>query len=196
MFKIGISGKANSGKDTLSKMLVKELCSQNNKNIVNIQYLAFADPIKEMICTMYPSLPKKYLYGPSKFRKEIIPNSFDKNGNPLSVRQLLTDLGTQGRNYDENIWIDNFDKRFDKKHQLTIVSDVRYRNEFDYLRNKNFFIIRLCRPNNDLNINHASETDQLLINDNEFDYILINNKDIKHLQNEVVNNIMPKLLNN
>jgi len=182
MVKIAVTGKANTGKNTLSKMLKKELTSYK------VDTLAFADPIKEMIRIMFPDFPKKYLYGPSSFRNEIIPGAF-KNGNPLTVRQLLIDIGTgMGRGYKESIWLDNFDIRFKKSlknNKHVIVTDVRFRNEFDHLKNHNFYMIKLHRNNNGPIINHASETNQESILDKEFDYIIDNNGSLKSLQLKV-----------
>ena len=111
MYKIAITGQANTGKNTLSRMLVKEL-RKTKGNYLGASYLAFADPIKEMVSVMFPQIPKKHLYGSSEFRKEIIKGAIDKDGNPLTIRQLLIDLGTEmGRKYKESIWLDNFDER-------------------------------------------------------------------------------------
>ena len=104
MYKIAICGKANSGKDTISKLIRREI--SKTQSGIFCEYIAFADPIKDMIRIMFPTLPEKYLTGPSKFRSEIIPGAF-KNGKPLTVRQLHTDLGTDiGRAYKETIWLD------------------------------------------------------------------------------------------
>lgn len=186
MYKIAITGKANTGKDTLSKMITKELRAINSKYMV-AHYLAFADPIKEMIRIMFPKTPRKFLYGSSKYRNEIIPGAF-KDGEPLTIRQLLIDIGTDmGRALKETVWLDNFDHRFAKipYSKLTIVTDVRFRNEFDHLKKQNFYQIRLYRQTDQPGINHISETNQNFIKDNEFDYVLHNNGTLKDLKSEV-----------
>src|SRR5271170_6405611 len=100
MYKIAITGKANTGKNTVGKLLVKGLSDQTI-DYVNLsgpvmgassKFIAFADPIKKMARLAFPIIPRKWLYGPSKFRSEVIPGAF-KNGVPLTVRQLLIDLG-------------------------------------------------------------------------------------------------------
>jgi hypothetical protein len=194
MYKIAITGKANTGKNTLSRMLIKQLRDQNGR-YMSAKQLAFADPIKEMIRQMFPTLPKKYLYGSSKFRNEFIPGAF-KNGQPLTIRQLLIDLGTEvGRNYMPTVWLDNFDYRFnqEKFRKIVVVTDVRFRNEFEHLRKKDFYQIRLYRNTGAPASTHVSETNQDSIADDEFDYVLHNDYSLRELRGEVAANIIPRL---
>jgi Cdc6-like AAA superfamily ATPase len=189
MYKIAITGKANTGKNTLSKMLVKQLREkEKTESFTSVKYMAFADPIKEMIQIMFPDLPRKFLYGSSKYRNEFIPGT-NKDGHPLTVRQLLIDLGTGvGRGYKENIWLDNFDNRFSKiNSKIVVVTDVRFRNEFDHLKKKDFYQIRLYRETDKPGINHVSETNQNSISDTEYDYVIHNNGTLAELKKEVFN---------
>lgn len=197
MYKIAITGKANSGKNTLSLILSEALrqklkipLSSDRKfdKVWESQNIAFADPIKEMIRQMFPKIPKKHLYGSSKFRSLIIPGAF-KNKEPLTIRQLLIDLGTGvGREYKQNLWLDVFDvtfaKAIKKNKDLVIVTDVRFRNEFDHLKNLEFFQIKLLRESQ-LKIDHASETNQDSIKNDEYDYIIHNNGTLQDLKIEV-----------
>ena len=190
MYKIAITGKANTGKNTLSKMLIKQLRVAQNKYMWG-KCVAFADPIKEMIRIMFPELPRKFLFGSSKYRNEIIPGAM-KSGVPLTVRQLLLDLGTEmGRGYKESVWLDNFDNRYSKyantnnKNMVLIVTDVRFRNEFEHLAKKGFYQIRLYRDDGTPGINHVSETNQNSIFDNEFNYVLDNNGSLNELKAKV-----------
>jgi len=185
MYKIAITGKANTGKNTLSKLLFKEL-GETIQGYCNAKYLAFADPIKEMIRIAYPEVPRKWLYGSSKFRTEIISGAF-KSGVPLTVRQLLIDLGNDfGRAHKPDIWLRNFDIRFNKiikkNPEVVIVTDCRFRNEFDHLKSLGFYQIRLIRDN-DIISNDISETNQDGIADTEFSYVINNNFSLKDLKN-------------
>lgn len=192
MHKIAICGKANSGKNTVSKFIIKELRDKfKNDKALNCKYIAFADPIKAMIRVMFPTLPEKYITGSSKYRASIIPGAFTKSGKPLTVRQLHIDLGTEiGRAYKETIWLEAFDCAFEKANQkdVVIVTDVRFKNEFDHLKKLGFYQIRLLRD--DLaevasKSNHSSEVEQDTIRDEEFDFVLNNNKTLKDLKTEV-----------
>lgn len=186
MYKICISGKANSGKDTVASLLYKEFNGPDNLD--NFVKIALADPIKEIIMTMFPDTEKDILYGPSKNRSNIIPNSF-KNGKPLTYRQLLQDIGTEvGRSYNENIWLDiaSFKEKQAQKDGcgMFVVGDVRFRNEFNFFRDRLYLMIRVVR-NNCSNMTHASEVEQELIQNNEFDYIIENNGTLEDLQNKI-----------
>jgi len=202
MYLISISGKINTGKNTLSALLEQELYAEYMRDIYAnpsgfiAKFMAFADPIKEIVMTMFPQADKKCLYGPSYLRDNIIPNAF-KSGKPLSYRQALLDIGTKGRSYNEYVWVDNFDYRFKNVNSfqpnLIVATDCRFREEFDYLKKEGFFQIRLYRDTNSTPIDHVSETNQNYILDREFDYILINNSSIDKLQEEIRNNIIPKL---
>lgn len=186
MYKIGICGQANSGKDTLSRLLKDKFSKTENISYKNI---AFADPIKSMIRLMFPELPEEYLTGSSFYRSKTIPGAF-KDGQPLTVRQLLIDLGTGlGRSYKESIWIDAFQHAFNQSiltHNMIVVSDCRFINEFNKLKELNFYIIKLNRNTNN-KINHISETDQNSIPLHKFDYVLDNNGTLQDLELHVDN---------
>jgi hypothetical protein len=192
MYKIAIMGKANTGKNTLAGLLIDEI-KVNGTN--SYKCMAFADPIKEIVMTMFPRANRNCLYGPSQLRSESIPGAF-KDGKPLTYRQALIDVGTEvGRKYSDRIWLENFDHRFESVvSDLVIVTDVRFRNEFDHLKEKGFFQIRLYRETGMAPIHHISETGQSSIKDEEFDYVLFNNKSLEDLKEEVKCQIIPKLI--
>lgn len=183
MYKIAICGKANTGKNTVSKLIIDKLVRKN----ATVKFVAFADPIKKMIRTAYPEIPRKWLYGSSKFRTEVIPGAF-KDGVPLTVRQLLIDLGNDfGRAHKPDIWLRNFDNTYGKlvkkNTRAVIVTDVRFRNEFDHLKKLGFYQIRLLRDEY-TKINDISETNQDGIADSEFDAVIRNNSTLEDLELE------------
>ncbi len=208
MYKIAICGRANTGKNTLSRLLEQEIYWMNNAEYharygkdmtFSSKSMAFADPIKEIVMIMFPNSNKECLYGPSHLRAESIPGAF-KNGKPLTYRQSLIDIGTEvGRNYNDKIWLENFDARYEQlliqksPPNFIVVTDVRFRNEFDHLKEKGFFQIRLYRDTGMAPIEHISETGQSSIKDEEFDYVLFNNKSLEDLKEEVQKNIVPRL---
>lgn len=211
MYKIAICGKANTGKNTLANLLYQELYERDSFEFglrnpgLNLQaysgkFMAFADPIKEIVMTMFPRANKECLYGPSKLRSEAIPGAF-KNNKPLTYRQALIDIGTEvGRSYSDKVWLENFDHRYEqilvKKNppNIIMVTDVRFRNEFDHLKDKGFFQIRLYRETGMAPIEHISETGQSSIKDEEFDYVLFNNKSLEDLKEEVKSQIIPRMI--
>lgn len=193
MYKIAITGKANTGKNTVGKLLVDSLFSSkiNNTGSYNFksQFIAFADPIKEMARLAFPELPRKWLYGSSKYRNEVIPGAFKDDYIPLTVRQLLIDIGNDfGREYKSDIWIWNLKQRLDKLSKknldIVVVTDCRFRNEFDYLKQWGFFQIRILRDAH-TKINDVSETNQDGISDSEFDAVINNNGTKQQLKSQV-----------
>ena len=185
MFKIAITGKANSGKNTVGKLLVQGLVA-SKRTMGRSKFIAFADPLKEIARITFPEIPRKWLYCPSKFRAQVIPGAF-KEGVPLTVRQLLIDLGNEyGRRYQPDRWIRTFDHRVKKLrgYDMIVVTDCRFRNEFDHLKQQGYYQIRLLRDSQ-LKINDISETNQDGIQDSEFDYVLHNNGTLKSLEEEV-----------
>ena len=193
MYKIAIFGKANSGKNTLAKKLLfnlkKEVKGLKAKN------MALADPIKEMAETMFPNIDKKFWYGSSQFRNEIIPGHFDTDGNPLTYRKVLIDLGGLGRKYNPTKWIDVFDSRFNensKKYNFITVSDARMKNEFDYFKQNGFFTIKLIREEI-VKLTDRTETEQDGIPLELFDSVINNNKSLNHLNKLIKVNVLPLL---
>jgi hypothetical protein len=189
MYKIAISGKANSGKDTIAKLFLDAYLILNNK-LPNFEFVSFADPIKEMAKLMFPRTKKKILYGPSENRNKIIPGAF-KDGQPLTYRRLLQDLGTEiGRAYKEDIWLDVLDYKLEKapkQRDFFITQDVRFINEIRFLKDRNYTLIRVKRNSTQTVSNHASETEQDSISDNEFNFIIDNNGTIEDLKEKVIN---------
>lgn len=188
MYKIAITGKANTGKNTLATYLARQFVNKNGP-LYDVEFIAFADSIKEIIRIMFPKLPKKYLYGSSKYRSEVIPGAI-KDGKPLTIRQLLIDLGTVGRTYKENLWLEVFDHKLakvtKKNPTMVVVTDVRFRNEFDHLKKSGFFMIKLYRDEV-AKIDHLSETNQDSIKDSEFDCVVLNNGTEKELFEKTIN---------
>jgi hypothetical protein len=195
MYKIALTGKANTGKNTVGKLLIQEIKYHWSPNRFSAKFIAFADPIKKMARLAFPVIPRKWLYGSSKYRGQVIPDAF-KDGAPLTVRQLLIDLGNDfGRKYKPSIWIDNFNhglqKLYKKNPKIVVVTDCRFRNEFDHLKNLGFFQIRIVRDTV-TKINDSSETNQDGIQDTEFDFVIHNNGTKDNLR-KIIQQILPQL---
>ncbi len=125
---IGISGVARSGKDTLANGFVKIL-----KEIgVKSKRLALADELKSE-CR---SFIKKTL------NIDVLNMTDDEK---KIVRPFLVFWGTHmRRKADENCWIKALENRR-KPDTLTIVSDIRYQNEADWIKENGGFLIHIAR---------------------------------------------------
>jgi dephospho-CoA kinase len=181
--KIAISGKANCGKNTVAEMLVDQL-----KFIGSIEKIvAIADPMKSIVQQMFPEAKSEYLHGESKLRSEIIdPKYKDENGNPLTYRRALLDLGKFGRAYYKDLWLNLMVEEANRSKEINtyIVSDVRFISEYSYLKKAGFIMIRVLRDQS-AKIDDVSEKEQDSIKDSDFHFVIKNNGSLKDLQEEV-----------
>lgn len=126
---IGITGRKQSGKDTVGNYLVK------NHGFVRV---AFADVLKEA-CRIIFHLDDEQLYGNAK---EIIDSNWQH-----TPREILQKVGTElfrdelpkHLKISNDIWIRsvNIQIRNLSKQGYTrfVVTDVRFKNEFDFVMN-------------------------------------------------------------
>lgn len=183
--RIALSGKAKVGKDTVARLILRHL--QLNRDECRIR--AFADPMKEIIKIMFPNADDECLYGASELRGNVISDIFlnkDFHRKPLTYRNALTDIGKHAREYNENIWITNLDNDLERSYykKIYIVSDCRFINEFNYLRNNGFYLIRVLRKGIDSGID-VSEVEQEQIPNESFDKVIHNDYSIDILSEEV-----------
>lgn len=109
-----VSGKAGSGKNTVSEMLVAKLTDIPSMTVMPY---GFADPIKYIAKAYFGWDGKKDIRG----------------------RRLLQQIGAVGREYDQDIWVKHFLGQLDKRagmfpFNFAVVSDWRFPNEFAYLK--------------------------------------------------------------
>ena len=198
---IGISGAANCGKDTVANYIVE------NYSFVKI---AFADKIKRILMDLY-DLSYNNLWGPSANRamhdvRYKIPDSDEY----LTVRLGSQAFGDCGRSLYINTWVDytindikkltnsyfyNYEDRigiikdyfsFGKKN--VIVSDCRYLNEMNRLRNEGAKIIRIKKQSSGLKDKtgkHSSEANQVQILDSYFDAVICNDSTLEDLYKKI-----------
>jgi hypothetical protein len=198
MIKIAVSGKAKSGKGLLSKLFKKHFPYRLEKfgpkklECGGTAILAFADPIKEIVGIMFPEANYECLYGASELREKIIdPKYKDKNGNVLTHRQALIDIGKLGRSYDKDFWLNKTKNIIENEclhplhADLLIINDIRFINEFEALKKDNFYTIRIKRTES-AKIDDISETQQEEIPDSAFDCVIENNSSIEALESTVL----------
>ena len=178
---IAISGKAESGKDTIAKMLKQQLEEQNYK----VMIIHFADVLK-FVCRQY----------------------FDWNGEKDEYgRTILQQVGTEMREKNNpNMWV-NITKELIRgigaEFDYVLVPDTRFKEEINML-NEYFDCTSVRVLRQDINsygmasdhVNHLtneqrahkSECD---LDDYKFDYFIINNY---YINNDDINNITLKAL--
>lgn len=194
---IGITGKAQSGKDTACRIvqLINTVdydcaCSEgegekyildNVDNILPITCMwekhAFADKLKE--CASIILGVPRFMFESGEFKESFtsLPLS-NKEGEPMTNREFLQYFGTEvGRSIDKDLWIKALMYSYGRdKESHWIVPDVRFPNEADAIRNAGGVLWKIERDGSGAG-NHISEK---LIDDIMVDIIIENNLDMKY----------------
>lgn len=125
---IGISGVARSGKDTLANGFVKILKELGVKS----KRYALADELRREVRPFIKKTLNIDVFNMTDDEKKI-------------VRPFLVFWGTHmRRKADENCWIKALENQT-KPDTLTIVSDIRYQNEADWIKDNGGFLIHIAR---------------------------------------------------
>jgi hypothetical protein len=171
---IGLSGYARSGKDTVAQFFVE-----------NYGYtrVAFADNIRHMLLDLNPYVG----IGPSNYNHTTLSDLVALNGwegakQHPEVRRLLQDLGVSARNYlGEDVWI-NAALSTPTQNDGLVITDVRFINEAEAIKNRGGQIWRVIRPGVTAVNSHISETQ---MDGYSYDRIVDNSGDFKDLSIEI-----------
>lgn len=158
---IGITGRAGSGKD-LVKSIIKD------KIYPNYSTVRFADKLKQAAEVMF-----------GWTQEQIEDRDFKEAIDPVwgfSPRKAMQLLGTEyGRGLREDLWIHSVRVLLQSPStEGLIVSDVRFDNEAEFIRENGGTLLHIQRPNGDETAlsTHASEipvtilpSDKVIIND-------------------------------
>jgi hypothetical protein len=128
---IGLTGYAQSGKDTVAKVLIDNF---------GFERVAFADPIRKLLYEMNPAVKD----GDYRLQKVIDGYGWDvaKTAFP-EVRRLLQDLGVGARKvFGEDFWVKQALSSY-RPWDNVVVTDVRFTNEAGYV--KSFHAAQLWR---------------------------------------------------
>lgn len=166
---IALTGPKGSGKDTVGQLIADM--------IPNAQTIAFADPIKQVIVDIFK------LDGISDydlFKRTVVDYKLDYVPKHLAGRHIVREIGMLMRNYD--------DKQFNNyirtcvesdTDKVWIVTDLRFDNEYTFLRSMGAKIIKITRPTYTYD-GHITErefndslVDHTLMNDGSLDYLRI-----------------------
>ncbi len=162
---IGISGYARSGKDTVASFLVEEH---------GFKRLAFADPIKEFTLKINPIIE-----GQLRLQDVVQMYGWEVAKSKEEVRRLLQETGMAARiMFGEDFWVEQAFAGADPSEDY-VISDVRFPNEADYIRDLAGAVWRINRwgvaPIN----KHASEVAMDMY---PFDYVIDNDGPLSKLQ--------------
>tara|TARA_Y100000389_G_C17460604_1_gene521369 strand:+ start:556 stop:1095 length:540 start_codon:yes stop_codon:yes gene_type:complete len=151
--KIAVGYKAGCGKDTFCNYLSKKF------NNYKTGQIAFADPIYDIMF---------YAQHTCGF-------------NSVKDRKFLQFVGTEwGRSIQDDIWI-NIALSKAKDLDIALISDLRFNNEFQTLKENGWFNVKIVRDNisssriGSGSNTHPSETELNIVHDLCWDYIIENN---------------------
>jgi len=151
-----------------------------NKLNSKIKVYNFADILKTDICINILGLTYDQCYGSDTNKNEMTNIVWEDK--KLSARDVMQIVGTDiFRKLDTNVWVRaTINKIIREKPDLAVITDCRFPNEIDCIKNSGGKVIRLTR--NPFESDHLSET--VLDKDNydwtNFDYVL-DNSDISLL---------------
>jgi len=169
---IGLSGYAQSGKDTVANILVDKY---------GYKRVAFADKIRECLFALDPIVGVRDGSSATLHLSEYFDDfGWEKAKKLPEVRRLLQVLGTEvGRNLiDEQIWIEMALGNVAIGDKV-VVTDVRFEDEAKEIKWLFGEIWRINRPNTKPANAHISE---IALDDWVFDRFIDNSGDLKMLE--------------
>ncbi len=161
---IGISGYARSGKDTVAEYLV------NNRGFTRI---AFADPIKQILYDMNPTIDGEQL------ATLVDSYGWEIAKSKVKVREYLQSLGYSARmRINPKIWImATFSQMLSTKDY--VIADVRFRNEAEAIKEFKGQVWRVERPGVEAINSHISEWE---MDNYQYDWAINNDGTIEQLE--------------
>ena len=155
MLVIGLGNKARQGKNCVANYM-QELDP-------SVQIYSFADELK-----LYCKAHHEELLPQWEAAYSNVPINFPKDDPIYGYTQILQWYGTDvARKQNPNVWVEALDKRLEtEKPQIAVISDVRFRNEAEYVKSKGGYLVQVIRLNKDgsqyldpgRDPNHISET--------------------------------------
>ncbi|UYL87630.1 deoxynucleoside monophosphate kinase [Arthrobacter phage VResidence] len=179
---IGLIGKKRVGKDTFAAKLV---------NDHGYERVALADPLRDALYRQNPIMGTFPLLddGITRIREWRVQDVIDSIGWEKAkdycpeIRTQLQRLGTEAiRTIDDQFWIKAAFAKIDAlraEGKPVVVTDVRYPNEADAIRNATGYLVRIVRDLPDDGDTHASEKAM----DDYHEHLRVpNNGDVKDLE--------------
>jgi len=188
---IGICGFAGAGKDTVANILIEKY---------DFHKLSFAGILKDIVAKIF-DWNRKLLEGDTNESREWRETKDEwwsnKLGKEITPRWVLQNIGTDimRNNFHPDIWILALEKQL-FKYKNVVITDCRFPNEIDLIKQNNGFIINVIRENpvwfNDYLINNIPPPKE--VHESEYgwirchsDYNIHNHQGFDWLENEVRN---------
>ncbi|MFC9736700.1 hypothetical protein ACFVKC_02145 [Streptomyces noursei] len=163
---IGFAGAARSGKDTAASFLVER----------GWQRKAFADKVRDMLYATNPMLIDEACRGGLVNLQRLVDvyGWDDVKEMYPEVRQMLQGLGTEGgrATLGENVWVEALFRDHDTWGP-TVITDVRFPNEADAIRERGGLVVEIRRPSQAL-IEDSDHISENALADYDFDVTILN----------------------
>lgn len=173
---IGLSGKKQAGKDTFCRLMQETYP-------VPVIRVALGDFLKEEVF--------KYVLEPHGIDIEAL-----HDGRKENFRLILQGWGTDFKRklVDDNYWIDCLDNHLRQanypENALVVITDVRFPNEYDYIKNNGGLVFRVNRPPKGifnkikklLRIGQDKHVSETSLDKHKFDYMINNNRTIPDME--------------
>lgn len=144
---IGLIGYAQSGKDTVAKILVEHH---------GFTRVAFADKIRELLLETNPLVR-------DEFRLEAVVSAYGWDQAKVlfpEIRYLLQSLGIGARKtFGDDVWIVSVLRKLDDKNKKYVITDVRFENEAVIVKQLEGELWRIKRPGVSAVNAHLSESE-------------------------------------
>ena len=165
---IGLSGYARSGKDTVASMLATS----------GYRRLAYADALRDMALTSNPIVRHPTTATFTHLDVLVRDLGWERAKQSSDVRKYLQDLGLDCRSTSgEDCWVDALNRKREPGVKY-VITDVRFPNEADDIRQRGGLLVRVTRPGTGPVNGHVSET---ALDDYDFDVHLLNDGNLDDL---------------
>jgi hypothetical protein len=159
---IGLSGYAQSGKDTFANILIEKH---------GFKRLAFADKIREFLLALDDS---------GLLETEVRTFGWDAVKQDPDIRGALQALGIAARKtFGEYFWVDQVMAQVLNDGSNYVITDVRFPNELEAIRSAGGKVGRITRMG--VNAVNGHESEHALANA-QFDFYIENDGEIKDLE--------------
>jgi hypothetical protein len=212
-FIVGLSGKKQSGKNTICDKLYSFVEGSHIPYIYPEKWCkiySFADALKEKVCMGVLGLTLEQCYGSDEYKNSLtqyqwtfFPEEIRKNNKGfMTAREVMQTTGTNiFRNYfDDKIWVNaTFRKIEEEGYKIALISDVRFPSEVEGIIENKGIVVKLLRSPCETD-NHSSETtlddyDWESLNNNSKKCYIIDNREMTiEEQNAEARSIFSSLL--
>ncbi|WJN62761.1 deoxynucleoside monophosphate kinase [Streptomyces phage phiScoe15] len=182
---IGLSGYAGSGKDEAAKVLVAGGWRRD----------AFADRLREFLYALNPLIPGHVGAGNLRLANVVDAYGWDSAKRTFpEVRSLLQRCGTEaGRQVlGSDVWVKALMSEFDAGSEALVVTDVRFPNEADAIRQAGGVLVRIERPGVGPNTapDGTVHSSDVALDGYDFDVVVQNDGDVTDLHERLLSTAM------